>query len=65
MAATVTFNTSTRAFQRYDQRSKNIKRYVRRRSKSATTATVLVAAVAAVTIITETIKRATIVKARN
>jgi hypothetical protein len=42
-----------------------MKRWVRRRSKRATTVTVLAAAVAEVTMIIETIKTATIVKVRN
>jgi hypothetical protein len=62
VAASVAFNTSTKAFQQYKQRSNSIKRYVRRKSKSATRATISVTAVAAVTIITRTIKTAMIAK---
>jgi hypothetical protein len=64
IAASVAFNTSTRAFQQYNQRSNEIKRQAMRRSKRPTTAT-LVAAVATVTMITETIKTAMIVMVRD
>jgi hypothetical protein len=65
VAASVAFNTLTKAFQQYEQRSNSsnsIKKYVRRRSKSVIKATILVAAVAAVTMITRTIKIAMIAK---